>query len=285
MQPQRYQDIDWNLLWRQAQAEKSWQSKGASDWDARAVSFAQRTEQSPYTHAFLHLLHPDPDWSVLDVGSGPGTLALPLASRVKTVTCIDFSATMLKILADRAAEEQLANIRICPISWTDDWKQHGVAPHDLVIASRSLAVPDLDAALRRLTDFALHKVAVTDRVGYGPFDPDAFAAVGRPLNPGPDYIYTVNILYRMGYLASVDFIRLEETARYPSFDQAASRYLWMFRDLSATETKRLHRYLHSISVLHADGTVSLHCRHVPTWAFISWHPDRSPQLPGSKQCG
>jgi len=273
MQPRRYQDIDWNLLWQQAQTDKTWHSKGAADWDERAAAFAQRAEQSPYTEAFLALLKPEPEWTVLDVGSGPGTLALPLASRVKAVTCIDFSANMLKILASRAAQQQLANIRTCTISWTDDWRQHGVPPHDLVIASRSLAVPDLDTALRRLTAHAVQRVAVTDRVGFGPFDPDAFAAVGRPLNPGPDYIYTVNLLYRMGCLATVDFIRLEETARYRGIDAAVARYRWMFRDLTASENERLHRYLRSIMDSHEDGTVSLHCRHVPTWAFISWRPD------------
>jgi len=275
MQPQRYQDIDWNLLWQQAQAEKSWPSKGVADWDERAAAFARRTEQSPYTDAFLALLKPQPGWSVLDVGSGPGTLALPLAARVKQVTCIDFSPKMLHILAGRAEQQRLANIQTHPISWSDDWRRHGIAPHDLVIASRSLSVPDLGAALRRLTEFAVHKVAITDRVGAGPFDPDAFAAIGRPLNPGPDYIFTVNLLYRMGCLATVDFIRLEETARYRSFDEALARYRWMFRDLNASETERLHTYLRSIGVPHEDGSISLHGRHVPTWAFISWHPDCS----------
>jgi SAM-dependent methyltransferase len=277
MQPLRYQDIDWNLLWHQAQTEKSWPAKGSAEWDDRAAAFSRRTEQSPYTEKFLTLLKPNPSWSVLDVGSGPGTLALPLATRVKKVTCIDFSANMLKILVSRAEQQQLTNIRTCPIAWTDDWRQHGIAPHDLVIASRSLVVPDLGAALRRLTEFAAHKVVVTDRVGSGPFDPDAFTAIGRPLNPGPDYIYTVNLLYRMGYLASVDFIRLEETAHYRSFNDAVTRYLWMFRDLSAHETERLHSYIRSISTQHEDDTVSLHCRHIPTWAFISWCPDCSPQ--------
>lgn len=275
MQPSRYQDIDWSLLWRQAQTEKSWQSRGAADWDGRAAAFAQRTEPSSYTKTFLTLLKPDPDWSVLDVGSGPGTVALPLAGRVDEVTCIDFSANMLRILANRAEKEQLANIRTCNLSWTDDWRQHGIVPHDVAIASRSLAVPDLDAALRRLTEFALHKVAVTDRVGHGPFDPDAFAAIGRPLNAGPDYIFTVNLLYRMGHLATVDFIRLEETMHYRCLNEAASRYLWMFPDLTADETGRLHRYIRSISTLHENGSISLHCRHVPTWAFISWRPERS----------
>ena len=272
MAGQRYQDIDWNLLRQQAQAEKSGQGKTASDWDERAASFARRTGQSGYTDAFIALLDPKPDWSVLDVGSGPGTLALPLATRMRAVTCIDFSPQMIRILTERASQAGLANIKAFPISWDDDWRRLGIVPHDLVIASRSLAVADLAFALRRLTEFAVRKVAVTDRVGPGPRDPDAFAAVGRPLHPGPDYIYTVNLLYQMGHLATVDFIRLAETDRYRSFDEAIAHYRWMFGELDGRETRRLHAYIRSIAKDHDDGSISLHPRHVPTWAFISWRP-------------
>ncbi|MCL2458052.1 MAG: class I SAM-dependent methyltransferase [Desulfobulbus sp.] len=270
----RYQDIDWSCLWRQAQTERSWQPKGIADWDGRAASFARRFGQSSYADAFIALLRPEANWSVLDVGSGPGTLALPLAARVHRVTCIDFSPKMLAILADRADQARLTNIAALPLSWDDDWRSQGVLPHDLVIASRSLAVADLGAALRRLNEFAVHKVAVTDRVGAGPHDPEAFAAVGRPLNPGPDYIFTINILYQWGCLATVDFIRLEETARYRTIDQALARYHWMLPELDSRETKRLRAYVRSIAAKHDDGSVSLHPRHVPTWAFITWRPDQ-----------
>jgi len=275
-----YQDIDWNLLWQQAQTEQSRQARSASDWDERAPSFARRTGQSAYADAFLALLKPEADWSVLDVGSGPGTLALPLATRARTITCIDFSPKMLRILTDQAQQIGLDNISAFPLSWDDDWFRHGIMPHDLVIASRSLAVADLAATLRRLNEFARHKVAVTDRVG-----PDAFTAVGRPLRPGPDYIYTVNLLYQMGCLATVDFIRLEETVRHRSFEEALASYRWMFQDLDGRATERLHEYLRSIAVRHGDGSITLHPRHVPTWAFISWRTDMSTQmLSGQDAC-
>ncbi|MCL1980193.1 MAG: class I SAM-dependent methyltransferase [Proteobacteria bacterium] len=271
----RYQEIDWGLLWQQAQAERSWQPRGLADWDQRAPSFARRSGQSAYADSFLALLKPESDWSVLDVGSGPGTLALPLAPRVQAITCLDFSPKMLAILSDRADQARLTNITARPLSWDDDWHAAGILPHDLVIASRSLAVADLRSALRRLNQFAVHKVAVTDRVGTGPHDPDAFAAVGRPLNPGPDYIFTVNILYQMGCLAAVDFIRLKETARYRSLDQALAHYHWMLPELDSLEAKRLRAYIGSIAECHDDGSISLHPRHVPTWAFITWRPDQS----------
>lgn len=109
MPPSQYQDLNGRHLWRQAQTEKSWQSRGATDGDGRAGAFFHRNEPSPYTERFLTLLKLEPGWPVLDAGSGPGTLALPLAGRVHEVTCIDFSANMLRILANRAEQQQLAD--------------------------------------------------------------------------------------------------------------------------------------------------------------------------------
>ncbi|WP_457573516.1 class I SAM-dependent methyltransferase [Desulfolithobacter sp.] len=267
-----FEDIDWNALWHQARKKKSWRAKGAEDWDRRAPSFARRTASSIYTEKFLQLLRPDQDWSVLDVGCGPGSLTLPLARKVRRVTALDFSRAMLDILERDAARQSVDNITPVHLSWTDDWACHGLKPHDLAIASRSMAVPDLREALEKLNAFATRRVCVTDRVAHGPMDPDAFAALGRQLESGPDYIYTVNLLYQLGYRASVDFIELEKELHYSSFAEAIESYTWMFRDLTAEEKQRLEGYIRSIATFHDDGPVTIHRHHPPTWAFISWEP-------------
>ncbi len=266
------QDLDWGLLWQQANNKKNQRRKNPGDWDKKAGSFAKRTAHSVYTERFLELLAPDPDWSVLDIGCGPGTLALPIAVRTRRVTAIDFSKNMLKILERQAAEQNLNNISTHRLSWEDNWQRQGIKPHDVAIASRSLAVSDLKKALIRLNSYATKRVCITDRVKHGPKDPDAFAAVGRELSSGPDYIYTVNILYQMDIFPTIDYIRLEETLDYPSFAEALSSYSWMFRDLNQNEEKRLKKYVQSISTITKDGTVSVHRRYVPTWAYISWNP-------------
>lgn len=272
MKQLRYQDLDFNLLWQRERDGKSWKSKGEEDWDKRATSFAKRTEKSTYINQFISLLQPDPAWSILDIGSGPGTLALPLASQVKQITCIDFSTQMLAILNQRAAKKGLSNILTQKLSWEDDWKNYGIQPHTVTIASRSLAVNDLRSHLERLCQYATEKVAITDRVQHGPFDPGAYLAIGRPLKTGPDYIFTLNLLYQMGYQASVDFIHLEPELNYFSFDEAFSSYTWMFRDLDEKEKIQLKNYVRSITSLHEDGSVTVHREQVPSWAFISWQP-------------
>ncbi len=266
------EDIDWNILWQQARKKKSWKSKGVDGWNRRAASFARQATRSVYTEKFLAMLQPQKTWSVLDIGCGPGTLALPLAGLVRRVTALDFSANMLALLKQQAQDQGIVNISTHKLAWEDDWQPQGITPHDLTIASRSLAVRDLRAALERLTSYARKAAVITDQVGSGPFDPAAFRAIGRQLRTGPDYIYTVNLLYQMGFQACVDFIRIEEKQPYASFAEALARFTWMFNDLTTHEEKRLKNYVRSIIATAADGTVFLHRDHVPTWAFIRWMP-------------
>ena len=272
MQDMRYQDIDWNRLWQLERQKKSRKSKTAADWDRKAPTFAKLNERSAYNEKFIELLSPEPSWTILDVGSGPGTLAIPLAKQVRRVTALDFSAGMLDVLEQRARELGIANITTRRLSWSDDWGRHGVDRHDVAIASRSLSVPDLRACLEKLSNFARREVVVTDRVGPGPLDPDAFQAVGRGLETGPDYIITVNILYQMGFLAAVDFIRLENSHRYRSLEEAVENYIWMFAEPTEQERRKLEDYVRSIARRDSDSIITLHPRHVTTWALIRWNP-------------
>lgn len=266
----RYADIDWGVLWRQEQEESDWQPREAAVWDGRAATFAGVSQHSGFARQCLELLAPQSEWTVLDVGSGPGTLAIPLAARVRRVTCVDFSPAMLALAEKRARQEGLGNLATVRASWTDDWQALGIVPHDVVIAARSLSVRDIVPALRRLHAYGLHRRVVVDRVGPGPFDPAAFAAVGRPMRRGPDYIYTLNALYQLGFYARLDYVYGERDRCYKDLEAACAGYSWMLPDLDEGERERLRHYVLSIANEEADGTLVLRPEHRPTWAFISW---------------
>ena len=140
----------------------------------------------------------------------------------------------------------------------------------MTIASRSLSVDDLGAALHKLHNYATEAVFIGDRVGAGPFDPDIFAAVGRKFDPGPDYIYTVNLLYQLGIHAHVDFITLEAAKRYPSPQKAYDSCAWMLDDMTPEEERKLSAWLSEKLVQVDDSTWQLHRRHPAKWALIWW---------------
>ena len=74
------------------------------------------------------------------------------------------------------------------------------------------------------------------------------------------------------YMHTVDFIRLENSHRYRSMDEAVGNSISMFPDPTGPERRKLEKYVRSVAVTGEDGIVTLHPRHVTTWAFIRWDP-------------
>lgn len=126
--------------------------KQATFWDMRADNYARNVSNdtgNKNVAAVIELLGsagfvPNGK-SVLDIGCGPGTLALPLARMGAKVTALDISASMLQKLEEKAKEENLASIKTVHASWHDaDLNGLGFRKKfDLVIASMTPAVSDV----------------------------------------------------------------------------------------------------------------------------------------------
>lgn len=265
-------------MWREERRHKSRPRRNRGEWDRRAADFASRNLDSPYTDQFLARFHWQPHWTVLDAGCGPGTLALPLARRVHRVTAVDYAAAMLAELSKEQQRQGLNNIRPVQAAWEDDWEKLAIEAHDVVIASRSLAVDDLEGALKKMDRFSKCLAIIGDRVGAGPFDPELFAALGRPFDPGPDYIYTLNILYRLGIHAKVDFIILDHERIYPDRQRAIDSLLWMIpaeEPLSPEEQHRLEEYADARLHPKPDGRLALRRDTPSQWALIHWEKNQA----------
>src|SRR5690349_188036 len=75
-------------------------------WDAVAPTYAQDVPQwAAYTEEALRLLPVSTGQRVLDVATGPGTLAFAAAARGANVEAIDFSPGMIAQLQARAAQD------------------------------------------------------------------------------------------------------------------------------------------------------------------------------------
>jgi SAM-dependent methyltransferase len=215
-------------------------------------------------------MNPKPEWSVLDVGCGAGTLAIPLAGLVQAVTAIDFSDVMISILGERCWEQAITNVTPRVIGWEDDWDMAGIAEHDVAIASRSLVVEDLHAALSKLDSKARRRVFISSLVGDGPFDRRIFEAIGRELDRGPDYICVYNLLHQMDIFADVTFVMNGDGEKvYSSIEEAVQGFRWMIDDMTADEEARLRIYLEGHFV-KKEGGWALSYHHEVRWAIISW---------------
>ncbi len=262
-------DIDWNRICAEARRERSYPSGSAAYWDKRAPSFARNASKSDYVGKFLRFVEIKPHWTVLDVGCAAGTIAIPLAERAKSITAMDISANMLTLLRERCAVLGITNIRTVNAGWEDDWGVMGIGEHDVAVASRSLITADFRDAIAKLDKAARKRVYLSTIVGDGPLDRRIFEALGRELNPGPDFICLYNLLYQMGITANINFIVYQERNSYESPEDAFRVIKCRFEDMSAREEETLRSYIKDHLVCH-DGHWMMSYRRKIRWAVFWW---------------
>ncbi|MBV7481698.1 class I SAM-dependent methyltransferase [Bordetella sp. BOR01] len=257
--------LDFAQLYRQHLAEARAQPKPPQAWDRRAGELAQRMTVSRYAQDFIARMHLDGAHTLLDVGCGPGTLALPLAARLEQVVGLDYSSAMLDALVHNAQAQGLANVRPILRAWEDDWSDVPIC--DIVVASRSTVVEDMAAALAKLHAKARLRVYLTHLAGGHFIDPAIQQIVGRTRPAMPDYIYVINILHGMGIYPTLDYITVEsQLAAAPDFDDYARRVARSMGGLDDRERQRLRAWYDDASPRDRIGAPL-------RWAFIHWQKD------------
>ena len=262
-------DVDWNYVWQVQRARQGSRKRDTRFWDGRASSFAKAASETAYADQFLAIMKPEAHWTVLDMGCGSGTLAVPLAGLVSSITAVDFSTQMLTVIGDRCGKEGICNVSTVHGRWEDDWENLGIGVHDVAIASRSMVADDLHASILKLNGVARRRVYIVTIVGDGPFDRRVFDAIGRPLNVGPDYIYNYNLLYQMRILANVAFIEERRNRTFRNHEEAFASMQWIFDNLTRQEEEKLHKYIDA-HLVHRFGSWTSSYDHVVRWAVIWW---------------
>lgn len=272
--PSSYSEIDWPYLHEQARSKKAWQSKDKSDWDKKAPSFSKKTKDSSYAKHVLEHIPVSSSTSILDIGAGSGALAVPLAHKAQQVTAIDYSQGMINELQAEAKQQGLANITCHTCAWEDDWVARGISPHDICIASRSIGVQNLSAALKKINNFAQQQVFISDRVNPTPFDKDAFKAIKRPFQAGPDYIFSLNMLYSFGIHPEMHIIEFDKETQFKDLNAAVDSFEWMFHGMTNLERERLHDYLRERVITQTTDQVTIGQGSPHRWALISWKKEK-----------
>ncbi|MCX6062298.1 MAG: class I SAM-dependent methyltransferase [Campylobacterales bacterium] len=255
--------INFPAMYREHKATTDFKGKTSSDWDEKSADMAVSMINSPYVNDFISRMNITGDEVVLDIGCGPGTLAIPLAKRVKEVIAIDFSAQMLEQLQAYALREGVTNIKTYHIGWEEDWS---ILPQaDIVVASRSMEVSDVETALSKMSSHASKACYLTYKVGGSFVDMNILDFIGKKVKTKPDYWYIPIILYSQGFLPRVDYIETGRgSVRSGTEEEFVESLIWSVHDLNEEQQLNAREYYREVIVEQNRPPRAVN------WAFIGW---------------
>lgn len=273
--------VDWNEIWKRRLAlNRSTRNfrEGADLWGDReqARRYAARSE-ADHAHRVawtLQDLGVSPGDRVLDIGSGPGTLALPLARAGARVTAVDPAEGMLAELRAAAEREGITAITTIHAPWEEINPDRALAPpYDRVVASFSLTIPDIRSALAAM-DAVVSKFGSVHLYWFADEPPweQLYLALwedlhGAPYHPRPKADCLFNVLYGMGIYANVLMRPMDERTLFATVEDAVDH----FAPRMSVETPRQREVLRDYfrrHLLRQDDGLALVGR--STYAAIWW---------------
>ena len=102
--------LDFSKLYKKQMKKSTFKSKKSDDWDKKASSMNIGVQNSPYTKEFISKIDIKDCNSLLDIGCGPGTIALAMAAKLKNVYALDYSAGMLECVNNNCKEKNIENV-------------------------------------------------------------------------------------------------------------------------------------------------------------------------------
>ncbi len=278
-----FNKIDWNAMWQEESGRSHWKDRMSQKalWDKRADGFDKRInrvkegeprDKDDYISKMLDRIEVQPDWTVLDIGCGPGTLAIPLAQKVKNVTGLDISTEMLKRLKENAGRIGLENIQYMNSSWQDALVGRRLDSYDVVVASRSLMSGDMKQALSSIIAVTRQAAYLTFPIVHLPFDWEVYKVIGRDKKKHPPYIYILNMLFQMGVHANVEILYSKVRVQFPSVGEAMEDLQWRTDPFTSDEKIKLREFLEKKFKEQKDPSVLVH-EGKSQWALIWWRKE------------
>jgi SAM-dependent methyltransferase len=208
-------------IWREQLKSFDHSSDLAEYWNSRAKTFESASRSSTYSVELLRLMELRPEDTLLDVACGTGVTTAPLARKVRSVTALDISGDMLARLKTRAAREGLDNIRFVNLDWNQTHIGKDVAPHDIVLVSRSLPGVPLSATLRKFDMAAKRACYITWRAERSDsYEAAVGAALGKHKHDYPDYNIILSMLETMGIRPRLNIFESSNEEKFPDPDEA-----------------------------------------------------------------
>jgi SAM-dependent methyltransferase len=203
----------------------------------------------------------------LDIGAGPGTLAIPLAKAGLSVTALDASGAMIELLREEIKKKGLKRIRPVHSKWGDC----SLKTHDAVLCS------NVPALVKETPGFLVEAIALArkyvfiiegadpgaDKFYYKELYPLLF---NKSFGPRSDYIKTYDRLHSMGIYANVEVIEYDFDQPFANLDEALLFWKEYMGVVTAEHDAKLRKFLAKKLVKKGKGLLAkFHKRSAIMW--------------------
>lgn len=276
-------DVDWNEVWKErmrlhkssAHFKESLHTWNDED-NARRYHKTAQNEYGKRLRDTIDGLELDPGARVLDIGSGPGTLAIPLAQRVREVTAVEPAGGMVTVLEENIRKLWIRNIRIVKEDWElIDADRHLSGPYDIVIASLSLSMMDIRGAIQKMDAVCSGSVNIYWFADM-PFWERNYYEIwpemhGSAYYPGPKVDCLFMVLCQMGIYPDIRMMPLEKVYRFSNAEEMYDHFRSRLSVTTDEHEEVMRRHLLARAE-ECGGTYTLSGDTL--YAKVSWHTQK-----------
>jgi cyclopropane fatty-acyl-phospholipid synthase-like methyltransferase len=262
-----YDEIDWADVWIEQMKlhnEADEQVQQPDRWgtyeNARRFWQSSRKSGKRLEKTLREIKH-DSDSRILDIGAGPGSMAIPLAQRVSHVTAVEPAEGMTEVLKENIKHYHLNNVTCIQKNWEGVSLEELDSPYDVIVASYSLHVPDIREAIEKIQQLSSGKVYIYWFAGATSWDKN-YSRIwpqlhGRQYYPSPKCDVLYNVLYRMGIYPDMENFELIHETRFSSLDEAVQHYKPHYKIATNEQEQILRSHLEEILEKKGDELVQV----------------------------
>ena len=247
--------IDWNLVWIEKQrrcTESGWGRECWQTWEdeAAAQEYLDMTRSRPVSRQRIDDICSlvRPDWRVLDIGAGPGNIAIPLSALCSHVSAVEPAHGMALILNKQLQASKINNVHLVNKKWDDVIPSRDLSPpYDLSFASFSLGMNDIRTSIVKMQSVTSREIVIFWHAGLQSWDRHTMELWpllhGLEYNPGPQSDVLFNVLYSLGIYPDVRALRSNTEMVYQTFGEAFEQFARRYDVVNDVQRGILTQYL------------------------------------------
>lgn len=235
------EEIDWAYFWEKKLESKKDKQK---DWNKEAPNFGKSAKKDGYDEKLREKLILNSEDTLLDLGCGEGSVSLPLAEKVKSITAVDNSYKMIELYDEKIKASNINNVKTIEEDLSKITVDN-VCKHDVVLASRSLSgILNIQETILNINEIANKYVFITV---FGPnnwrVEREFYEFIDKEYNEFPSHRYFFNVLVDMEIYPNVENLNIGSYREYKDIDEILERGKWKLDSLSEDEKEKLIEYI------------------------------------------